>query len=104
MRQPSSTKETLVNISLRTPLARREDKMPGHDNECHAFIGNLVCLKYFLSDPCVASGSGKTEEGFAARERFESQDKYIQCSEEIQVVFILVSIKSSHSEAQQTLT
>ena len=42
MRQPSSTKETLVNISLRTPLARREDKMPGHNYGFQAFFGNLI--------------------------------------------------------------
>ena len=80
--------------------------MPGNDDEFCAVFGKSIFEKYFLPDPCVASGSGKTEEGFAARERFESQqqDKYIQCSEEIQVVFILASTKSSDSEAQQTLT
>ena len=55
--------------------------MPGNDDEFCAVFGKSIFEKYFLPDPCVASGSGKTEEGFAARERFESQDKYIQCSE-----------------------
>ena len=73
MRQLFSTRETHANIYLRTPLERREEKMPGNDDEFCAVFGKPIFEKYFLPDPCVASGSGKTEECFAARERFESQ-------------------------------
>ena len=66
MRPRSSTKETRANISLRMPLARREEKMQG--DEFFTLFGNVT----FSSDPCVGSGSAKTEEGFAARERFEN--------------------------------
>ena len=73
-RQLSSIKETRVNIFLRMPLERREEKMQG--DEFHAFLLLDIFLLFicFSSDRCVASGSGKIEKGYdAAKERI---DKY----------------------------
>ena len=82
-RPRSSTKETRANISLRTPLGRREEKMQGVD--FFSIFGNLT----FSSDPCVGSGSGKIREGFAARERFDNFNWKILSCDEIQSLKII---------------
>ena len=61
-----------MNTFLRMPLERREEKMQG--DEFHAFLLEVLIFICFVSDRCVASGSGKIEKGYdAAKERI---DKY----------------------------